>query len=130
MFNIQGYNDLKLAYINEFNRMKTLLNNPQPVKRLYWNNQPFYLVDFFFYKKLLTFCTYQDIMIVRAKGVGEMTQKSGRPKSEKTKNKRLEIRLNEEELNLINYCSVRLNLTKTDTILLGISKVKEELDKK
>lgn len=56
-----------------------------------------------------------------------MAQKIGRPKSENPKNKRLEIRLNEDELNLINECSVKLNLTKTDTILLGISKIKEEL---
>lgn len=27
MFNIQGYNDFKLAYINEFNRMEQALNN-------------------------------------------------------------------------------------------------------
>lgn len=28
MFNIQGYNEFKLAYINEFDRMKNALNNP------------------------------------------------------------------------------------------------------
>lgn len=48
MFNIQGYNDLKLAYINEFNRMKKLLSNPQPTfTRLYWNNQPVMTVEMF-----------------------------------------------------------------------------------
>lgn len=29
MFNIQGYNDFKMAYINEFNRMEKLLNGEQ-----------------------------------------------------------------------------------------------------
>lgn len=29
MFNIQGYNDFKLAYINEFNRMEQILNSQQ-----------------------------------------------------------------------------------------------------
>lgn len=29
MFNIQGYNDFKMAYINEFNRMERLLNGEQ-----------------------------------------------------------------------------------------------------
>ena len=28
MFNIQGYNEVKMAYINEFERMKNALNNP------------------------------------------------------------------------------------------------------
>lgn len=28
MFNIQGYNEVKMAYINEFDRMKNALNNP------------------------------------------------------------------------------------------------------
>lgn len=28
MFNIQGYNEVKMAYINEFERMKDALNNP------------------------------------------------------------------------------------------------------
>lgn len=59
-----------------------------------------------------------------------MTQKVGRPKSENPRNRRLEIRLNEDELNLINKCSAKLNLTRTATILLGVSKIKEELDKK
>ncbi|MBF0747413.1 Rha family transcriptional regulator, partial [Gemella sp. 19428wG2_WT2a] len=50
MFNIQGYNDLKLAYINEFNKMKKLLSTPQPqptFTRLYWNNQVVMTVEMF-----------------------------------------------------------------------------------
>ncbi|GAB7568125.1 Rha family transcriptional regulator [Gemella sp. Musashino-2025] len=44
MFNIQGHNDMKLAYINEFNRMKDLLKTPQQ-KRLYYKKVPVMTVD-------------------------------------------------------------------------------------
>ena len=44
MFNIQGHNDMKLAYINEFNRMRNLLNSPQPT-RLYYKNVPVMTVE-------------------------------------------------------------------------------------
>lgn len=44
MFNIQGHNDMKLAYINEFNRMRNLLNSPQPT-RLYYKNIPVMTVE-------------------------------------------------------------------------------------
>lgn len=44
MFNIQGHNDMKLAYINEFNRMRNLLNSPQPT-RLYYQNVPVMTVE-------------------------------------------------------------------------------------
>lgn len=44
MFNIQGHNDMKLAYINEFNRMRNLLNSPQ-LTRLYYKNVPVMTVE-------------------------------------------------------------------------------------
>lgn len=44
MFNIQGHNDMKLAYINEFNRMRNLLNSAQPT-RLYYKNVPVMTVE-------------------------------------------------------------------------------------
>ena len=34
MFNIQGYNDFKMAYINEFNRMEQALKEPKEQKKL------------------------------------------------------------------------------------------------
>lgn len=34
MFNIQGYNDYKMAYINEFNRMEQALKEPKEQKKL------------------------------------------------------------------------------------------------
>ena len=44
MFNIQGYNDFKMAYINKFNEMQEQISNPQrlvlPFKRLYHNGIP------------------------------------------------------------------------------------------
>ena len=57
-------------------------------------------------------------------------KKIGRPKTENPRNKRLEIRLTEEELEKINYCSKVLGKTKTDTILEGIKKLEVELNKK
>ncbi|CAL7895358.1 hypothetical protein [Fusobacterium necrophorum] len=58
-----------------------------------------------------------------------MQAKIGRPKSKNPRNKRLEIKLTEEELEKINKCSSILKKTRTDTILLGISKIEEEIKK-
>lgn len=58
-----------------------------------------------------------------------MQAKIGRPKSKNPRNKRLEIKLTEKELEKINKCSSILNKTRTDTILLGISKIEEEIKK-
>ncbi|MCF2626257.1 hypothetical protein I6E17_08840 [Fusobacterium perfoetens] len=57
-------------------------------------------------------------------------KKTGRPKTENPRNKRLEIRLTEDELQKINNCSKILGKTRTDTILEGISKLEVELNKK
>ena len=46
------------------------------------------------------------------------------------KNVRLEIRLTQEENNLLTECAKELNTTKTDVINKGIQLVKKELDKK
>ena len=59
-----------------------------------------------------------------------MVAKIGRPKAENPRNKRLEIKLTEEELNKINNCSNLLGKTRTDTILEGIKKLEVELNKK
>lgn len=58
-----------------------------------------------------------------------MSIKTGRP-TKNLKNIRLEIRLTEEESNLIQECANELNLTKTDVINKGILMVKSEIDKK
>lgn len=59
-----------------------------------------------------------------------MTAKIGRPKSENPRNRRLEIRLTEEEFNKINTCAKFLGKTRTDTILEGIKILEVELNKK
>ncbi len=60
-----------------------------------------------------------------------MSPRTGRPpiQSEPRKEK-LNIRLTKQEKNDIEYCSEKLNLSRTDTIMKGIGMVKEEIDKK
>ena len=53
-----------------------------------------------------------------------------RPKSDKSKNMRFEIRLNSETADKLQYCADKLNTTKSDVIHRGIDLVKAELDKK
>ena len=52
---------------------------------------------------------------------------SPRPKSDKSKHNRFELRLDDE---LLEECSERLQTTKTEVINRGIRLVKSELDKK
>lgn len=59
-----------------------------------------------------------------------MSPRTGRPKSENTRDKKLNIRLRQEELDLIQECSEKLNMTRTDTIMEGIKRLKVELNKK
>lgn len=56
-------------------------------------------------------------------------KKRGRPKTDNARDKKLNIRLRQEELDLIEECSVKLNKTRTDTIMEGIKKLKVELEK-
>lgn len=55
---------------------------------------------------------------------------AGRPKSDNPKNVRLEIRLTQNENELLEECSEKLNTTKTEVIKMGIRLVKEEINKK
>ena len=55
---------------------------------------------------------------------------SPRPKSDKSKHNRFELRLDDEMYDMLNECSEKLNTTKTDVINKGIRMVKSELDKK
>ncbi len=54
---------------------------------------------------------------------------SPRPKSDKSKNKRFELRLDDEMDGMLKECSERLKITKTEVINKGIQMVKFELDK-
>lgn len=55
---------------------------------------------------------------------------SPRPKSEKSKHHRFELRLDDEMENMLNECSRKLETSKTEVINKGIKMVKSELDKK
>lgn len=55
-----------------------------------------------------------------------MAAKMGRPKLSNPRNKRLEIRLTEKELKLINDTSKLIGKTRTDTILDGIRSLRLE----
>lgn len=59
-----------------------------------------------------------------------MSPRTGRPplRGESRKEK-LNIRLTKKEKEDIEYCSDRLNLSRTDTIMKGIGLIKEDLDK-
>ena len=59
-----------------------------------------------------------------------MKAKIGRPKSDNARNKSLNFRLRQEELDLIQECSEELNLTRTDTIIESIKRLKVDLENK
>ncbi|KMV76188.1 MULTISPECIES: hypothetical protein [Fusobacterium] len=58
-----------------------------------------------------------------------MSPRTGRPKLENARNKSLNIRLRQEELDLIQKCAELLKKSRTDTIMEGIRKLKNELEK-
>lgn len=50
----------------------------------------------------------------------DILKKVGRPRSKTTRDKKLNIRLNQDELDLIQECANMLNMTRTDAILRGL----------
>ena len=55
--------------------------------------------------------------------------KMGRPiKGDYPRDKRLSLRISEEEMLDIEYCSKKLNKTKIDTVMEGIYLLKKEID--
>lgn len=54
---------------------------------------------------------------------------SPRIKSDKSKRNRFEIRLDDEMNNILEECSKKLKITRTDVINKGIKMVKSKLDK-
>ena len=58
-----------------------------------------------------------------------MSPRTGRPKKDNAKRKRLEIRLTDEQDALLEECSEELKATKTDVIIKGIEMVKQKIDK-
>ena len=53
-----------------------------------------------------------------------------RPKSDKSKNVRFEIRMTAETAEKLEYCAEKLGITRTDVLHRGIDLVKLEIDKK
>lgn len=59
-----------------------------------------------------------------------MSPRTGRPPlQEESRKEKLNIRLTKREKEEIEYCSKRLNLSRTDTIMKGIGLIKKELEK-
>ena len=55
---------------------------------------------------------------------------SPRPKSDSSKNHRLNVRLSSEMEKKLEYCSEKLQISKTEVVQRGIDLVKNELDKR
>lgn len=53
-----------------------------------------------------------------------MSPRTGRPKSDNPRDKKLNIRLTQEELNEIQECADSLDKSRTDTIMYGISLIR------
>lgn len=59
-----------------------------------------------------------------------MSPRTGRPiKGTSKRDKSLQLRMSQDELNLLDECAKRLNLSRTDVVNQGIQLVKQELDK-
>lgn len=59
-----------------------------------------------------------------------MSPRTGRPiKGTSKRDKSLQLRMSSEELELLDECSKRLEMTRTDVVNKGIKLVKKELDK-
>lgn len=59
-----------------------------------------------------------------------MSPRTGRPPLQDTsRNDHLSIRLTKKEKEQINYCSEKLGISRTDTIMKGINLVRKELEK-
>ncbi len=59
-----------------------------------------------------------------------MSPRTGRPPKDDARKSKLNIRLTEQEADLIQECADALKKTRTDTIMYGINLVKHEIDKK
>ena len=53
-----------------------------------------------------------------------MSLRTGRPKSDNPRNKSLNVRLTQDELDLLQECAEKLNKTRTDTIVFGLYLIK------
>lgn len=59
-----------------------------------------------------------------------MSPTIGRPmKGETKKDLRLQLRLNQEEMAIIDECTKQLSCTRSEVVIKGVKLVKQELDK-
>ena len=58
-----------------------------------------------------------------------MSPKTGRPKKEDSRNKKINLRLRQDELDLIKKCADELKKSRTDTIMKGIVLLEKSLEK-
>lgn len=56
-----------------------------------------------------------------------MSPRTGRPKSDNSKHKRLEIRLTDNEFEMIDDCATKLNTTRTNVIMQGVKLLKSKI---
>ena len=59
-----------------------------------------------------------------------MSPRTGRPKSDNPRNKSLNVRLTQDELDLLQECAEKLNKTRTDTIVFGLYLIKNGQNKR
>nr|DAR37630.1 MAG TPA: NikA, BACTERIAL CONJUGATION, RELAXASE, DNA [Caudoviricetes sp.] len=59
-----------------------------------------------------------------------MSPSKGRPPIENPKNVRLEIRMTQDQADLLSYCAEKMDISRTDVINRGIEMVKAKLDSK
>lgn len=58
-----------------------------------------------------------------------MSPRTGRPKSSNPKKNDLRIRMTDDEIEILNICSEKTGLNKSDVIRLGIQKVYKDVNK-
>ena len=58
-----------------------------------------------------------------------MSPRTGRPPKENPRNVNLNIRITNDEAKRIQDCADKMNMTRTDVIMKGISLVEKEIEK-
>lgn len=56
-----------------------------------------------------------------------ISPRTGRPKSENPKKNDTRIRMTDDEVKMLDYCSEKLGVTKTEVVIKGINMVFSEL---
>ena len=60
-----------------------------------------------------------------------MSPRTGRPvKGNSKRDKSLQLRMSKEDLEILDFCAEKLEISRTDVVNKGILLVKKELDKK